>query len=141
MVFSKYDKGRPFLVITQHITPAQGENTSLSDWGKTGKKNLQEMVSIEDSIKPRHLTGATVIIDILKRRVVKSRYSEDNETVLKHYLTQYKEQIAEGINIWMKGQYHDKESAEKFMNDLTEEIDNMEELEKLKLTVKNDREE
>ena len=46
MSFSKYDKGRPFLVITQHTTPAKGENTSVKDWGKTGKKNLQEMVII-----------------------------------------------------------------------------------------------
>ena len=74
MAFSKYDKDRPFLVITQHITPAEGENTSIKDWGKKGKKNLQEMVAIEDEIKRKHLESATVIIDILQRRIVKSRY-------------------------------------------------------------------
>lgn len=135
MAFSKYNKDRPFLVITQHTTPAQGENTSLKDWGKTGKKNLQEMVSIVDSIKDSHIVQATVIIDILKRKVVKSRYPDADEEVLKHYLTQYKSQVAEGIQLWMSGQYKDKEGAEKLMNSLTDEIDTLEALDNVKINV------
>lgn len=138
MTFSKYNKDRPFLVITQHITPAKGENTSVKNWGKTGKKNLQEMVMIVDNVKDKHLTEATVIIDVLQRKVVKSRFDEDNEEVLSHYLKQYKSQIAEGIQIWMGGQYHDEESAEQFKLDLSEEIDKMEELNNIKLDVITD---
>ena len=135
MAFSKYDKDRPFLVITQHITPAEGENTSIKDWGKKGKKNLQEMVAIEDEIKRKHLESATVIIDILQRRIVKSRYSEDNEEVIKHYLTQYKNQVAEGIQIWMGGQYSNEEEAKTFMNSLENEIESLAELNDIKLNV------
>ena len=135
MAFSKYNKGRPFLVITQHLTPVKGENTSLKDWGKTGKKNLQEMVSIVDSVQTKHLTSATVIIDILKRQVVKSRYPDSDEEVMKHYLSQYKSQVAEGIQIWMSGQYTDEEGAKKFMSSITEEIDALEDLDNVKIDV------
>lgn len=135
MGFSRYDKGRPFLVITQHITPAEGENTSVKNWGKIGKKNLQEMVSIEDEIKSKHLTSATVIIDIFQRRIVKSRYSEENEEVVKHYLTQYKSQVAEGIQIWMGGQYSNKEEAKTFMDELDSEIKNLQNLDDIKINV------
>jgi len=135
MSFSKYNKERPFLVITQHYTPADGEKTSTKDWGKTGKKNLQEMVSIVDTVKNKHLNEATVIIDILQRRVVKSRFSEPNEEVITHYLTQYKNQVAEGIQIWMKNQYKDKESSETFINDLENEISNLDALNNIKVDI------
>lgn len=135
MAFSKYDKGRPFLLITQHLTPAEGENTSTKDWGKLGKKNLQEMVSIIDRVKDKHLEEATIIIDILQRRVVKSRFSESNEEVIKHYLTQYKDQVAEGIQIWMGGQYSNEEEAKTFMDDLEDEISGLDKLNEITLDV------
>lgn len=135
MGFSRYNKDRPFLVITQHMSPAKGEDTSIKDWGKTGKKNLQEMVEIVDTVKDKHMTQATVIIDVLQRKVVKSRYPEENEEVLTHYLTQYKSQVAEGIQIWMGGQYHDEESAQKFAVDLSEEIGKLSDLDDIKLDV------
>lgn len=135
MGFSRYDKDRPFLVITQHTTPAKGENTSLKDWGKTGKKILQEMVMIVDEVKNKHLVEATIIIDILQRRMVKSRFTEDDSEVLSHYLSQYKKQVAEGIQIWMGGKYADEESMQEFVHDLTDEIDRLEELDNIKLDI------
>lgn len=135
MGFSRYDKDRPFLVITQHTTPAKGENTSLKNWGKTGKKVLQEMVMIVDEVKNKHLVEATIIIDILQRRMVKSRFTEDDSEVLSHYLSQYKNQVAEGIQLWMGGKYEDAESTQEFVHDLTEEIDRLEELDNIKINV------
>ena len=141
MGFSKYNKDRPFLVITQHLVPSAGENTSIKNWGKTGHKDRQEMVSIVDSITNKHLTTAAVIIDILRRKIVKSRYPEADEEVLKHFLTKYKSQIAEGIDIWMKGQYDDKESAEQFVEKLGIDIDEeIEKLDQIKIDVGNDTE-
>lgn len=122
MVFSKYNKGRPFLSITQHVTPAKGENTSIKNWGKKGKKILQETVSIIMTVKNKHLLEATVIIDILQRRIIKSRFEEPNEEVVTHYLSQYKKEIAEGIQVWMNQQYSNKEEAEEFMKKLDDEI-------------------
>ena len=135
MAFSKYDKGRPFLLITQHITPAKGENTSAKNWGKTGKKNLQEMVSVVDRVKDKHLIEATVIVDVLQRRIVKSRFEESNEEVVKHYLTQYKSQVAEGIQVWMKDQYDTEEEAKTFMDELENEIGKSENLDEIKSDV------
>ena len=123
MALSQYNKGRPFLIITQHLTPMKGENTSLKGWGKTGKKNLQEIVTISETIKNSHMVQATVIIDIVKRKVVKSRYPDTHEEVISHYLEQYKKHVAEGIQVWMAGRSYDEESAKKFMLDMTEELD------------------
>jgi len=122
MVFSKYDKGRPFLVVTQNSRPAEGENTSTKNWGKTGKKVIQEMVSIVDTVKDKHLFEAAVIVDVLQRRIVKSRFSDDNSATLTHYLTQYKKEIAEGIQVWMSRQYENQDEAQAFMDNLDSEI-------------------
>lgn len=124
MAFSKYNKDRPFLIVTRHFLPSDGENTSIKDWGKTGKKTLQEYITIDNSIKNRYLIDATVIIDILQRKLVKSRFSEEDDVVIKHYLEQYKDNIAKGIQQWMD---YNRDKMEDFVSTLEEEMDNMDE--------------
>jgi len=119
MAFSKYNKDRPFLVITQVTTPAEGENTSEKNW----KEKLQEMVLIVDKVKDKHMRDATIIIDILQRKIVKSRFDEDDADVITHYLTQYKSQVAEGIQIWMANMSSDEKAASGFIEDLSEEME------------------
>ncbi len=123
MGFSKYNRGRPFLIITRHFSPSDGENTSVKDWGKTGKKTLQEYITIDNRVRDQHLVNATVIIDILQRRVVKSRFAESDDVVIKHYLTQYKDDIAKAIQTWIDAH---KDDMEDFIKTLEEEMANME---------------
>ena len=74
--------------------------------------------------------------------MVKSRYPESHEEVLKHYLTKYKSQVAEGIQLWSKGQYEDEESAKEFMDSLSIAVDDeMKKLDQIKIDVSDDSQE
>ncbi len=125
MAFSKYNKDRPFLVINRSSKPSKGENTSLKNWGETGKWEVNEEIIIVDRVTDKHIGQATVIIDILQRKMVKNRYAAetDNETVLNHYMTTYKEHITDGIQTWMKNTAPSKITKEKLAQDLQEELD------------------
>lgn len=102
MKFSKYNKGRPFLVVThKHVVP-KGTPSHTKNFKESNMWQLGENITIEDSIKPRHLAEASVIVDILKAELIKSRHQEPNDDVLKHYTTKYKKEITEGISIWMQ---------------------------------------
>jgi hypothetical protein len=126
MGFSQYNKGRPFLVVTRISSPAEGEKTSKKDWGKDGKWEHSEMITIEDSIKNKHMCEATVIVDILKRKLVKSRFADaEDKEVVDYYLNTYKQHVAEGVAIWMQGNYEDKDAAKKFLNDIEDELKNI----------------
>lgn len=125
MAFSKYNRGRPFLVINRHATPSDGEHTSVKNWGKIGKWKVEEEIIIVDRVTDKHIIQATVIIDILKREVVKNRYESktDNNTVIKHYLSTYKDEVADGIEAWMKQKSGSKEDTKKLIDNLQEELD------------------
>ncbi len=102
MAFSKYLKDRPFLVMNLvHMTP-KGAHTNTKNYGKEGKWQLGESVSIEDSIKDRHMTTASVIVDILKAKVIKNRLEKSDEEVMEYLVTKYKDDIVKGIQVWMR---------------------------------------
>lgn len=125
MAFSKYNRGRPFLVINRSLSPSKGENTSSTNWGKTAKWQVDEEIIIVDRVTDNHMVQATVIIDILQQIMVKNRYSAetDNATVLKHYMETYKEHITNGIQTWMQNTAQDKISTEKLAQDIQDELD------------------
>ena len=125
MAFSKYNRGRPFLVINRSLSPSKGENTSSTNWGKTAKWQVDEEIIIVDRVTDNHMIQATVIIDILQQIMVKNRYSAEtnNEIVLKHYMETYKEHITDGIRTWMQNTLQDKVSTEKLAQDVQDELD------------------
>lgn len=116
MVFSKYNKDRPFLIAERFLSPSKEK-------GKNREMITQEQVSIETCVKNKHIESATVIIDVLQRKLVKSRFDEDEETVVKHYLSHYKDKVAEGIQIWMNSSLKNKETMKQFAKTLEEELD------------------
>jgi len=123
MAFSKYNRGRPFLVITRISSPSKDQKTETKKWKETAKWKIDEEILIVDRVQQKHLTQATVIIDILKRKLIKSRYSTlDDENVIKHYLSTYKEQIADGIEIWMKKKSKSKEETKKLIDAIQDEL-------------------
>ena len=101
-MLSRYNKDRPFLVIEVLNMVPKNSKTNAKDYGKTGKWLVGESITIEDCVKTSHLTKAAVIIDILKAKIVKNRLDKTDEEVMKYFVTKYKKEITEGIQIWMR---------------------------------------
>ena len=66
MAFSKYNRGRPFMVIMQHATPTKGF---------TDKWDINETIMMTDRVNDKHLCEAVVIVDILQQKIT-SAYSK-----------------------------------------------------------------
>lgn len=141
MALSKYHRDRPFLIITRHASPSDGEKTESKDWLKESRWKVEEMVSIVDRVTNKHLSEATIIVDILKRSLVKNRFTEEEPSeVLSHYLKTYKNHISEGISIWMRNKTTNLGDAEIFIHDLEDEIGEMERLHQIPVSIKNEDE-
>lgn len=141
MAFSKYNKDRPFLIITRHAKPSAGERTETKDWLETGKWQVEENVIIVDRVTDKHLQSATVIIDILKRSIVKNRFTENEQSeVINHYLKEYSNHVVDGIGIWMKQKNSNIDNAKNLIDDLEDEIgkENTDKLNEITVEVKNE---
>lgn len=93
----------PYLIATYSKTPVQGQNTSIKDWGKSGKWAVKETVYFEDKIKTKHMTEAHVIIDLINMKIIKSRFDDDSEEeTIDYYLSKYSSRIQQAIYKWIK---------------------------------------
>lgn len=124
MALSKYNKDRPFLIVSHSALPGQGQKTSLKDWGEDARWDINENIVIVDRVNDKHLVGSSVIVDIFKQTLVKNRFAESHtkEEVVKHYLKKYNKEVIEGIDIWMRGRSDNKSEARKLINDLEDEL-------------------
>lgn len=133
MAFSKYNKDRPFLLITRLRSPSDNEKTNTPNWGETGKWKVQEYVEMVDRVNDRHLRDVTVIIDVLQRRLVKSSIRAEgtsDDVVIKNYLTSYNQQVVEGLSAWIEKTNRNKKPEDIALVDIAQD-----ELEKIKVTV------
>ena len=99
----KYLRHRPFLIIEERARPAPNVKTERKGWMEVpGQVARFEIPSIVDRVADKHMMGASVIVDLLNRKMVKNRYSEmgTEEQFVTHYLEKYAEQITEGLRIW-----------------------------------------
>lgn len=128
MAFSKYNKDRPFLLITRYATPPEGARTEKKEWFKETGWQVQEEVSIVDKIKDKHILNCTIILDIFKRTLIKNRFGAEasDEEVIKHYLQVYKNEVAEGIQLWMGGHSEEAKESERLIQDIEDELHNIE---------------
>jgi hypothetical protein len=101
-----YLRQRPFLVIERYLVPA---NRRGLDRVKTERKNwmqdernisVEEYPSVVDAIKTQHMASASLIIDILRDRVIKNRLNESDDAVLTLYKRKYSNIIEQGRNKW-----------------------------------------
>jgi hypothetical protein len=98
----RYNRYRPFLVVSMTGVPQRGAKTSEKGWSeKANAWNVLESPVIVDRVSNKMMTEASVIIDILNTKVVKNRYGNDEE-VVKYYLGKYSAEISESIRIWSK---------------------------------------
>lgn len=94
---------RPFLIVNTIQRPVKPSITRVAGWAETEANwSIFENPYVVDSVKTKQLIEATVIIDVMRSTVIKSRFTEvSEEEVLHHYLDKYKEQVKEAIDLWM----------------------------------------
>ncbi|RYD26060.1 MAG: hypothetical protein EOP89_07825 [Lysobacteraceae bacterium] len=78
-------------------------NTSKKGWADD-KANwaIFEVPSVTDRVSSKVMREATVIIDVMGSAVVKNRFDQvSSDEVVTHYMTKYKPQVAEAMDIWL----------------------------------------
>jgi hypothetical protein len=92
---SKYDylRGRPFLVVTFYHQPRDGARTGRKGWANASTLRPVEHPEVLTRIGAKTLRCATVIIDILRDRVIKNRLRDNaiafDDEVLARYKSEY----------------------------------------------------
>ncbi len=99
----RYLRNRPFLCIEFIRRPAKGVNTAKAGWQDvTGNLSTFEKPSVVDRVNDTQLVKSGVIIDVLNGKVVKNGFPETpEEEVVNYFLSKYKEQVTEAMDIWL----------------------------------------
>lgn len=120
-------RNRPFLIVRTIERPAQGVKTERKNWAAERSNHaIFELPSVADRVNAKAMREATVIIDVMQARIVKSRFDlETDETVVNHYMTKYKGEIAEAMEIWMMRAAKDPKTAESLRNAITPPLGSM----------------
>ena len=98
---SKYDylRNRPFLVVTFYHQPAEGARTGRKGWANLETVHTEQHPVVVTRISPNILRSATVIIDILRDRVIKNRLRDNaiafDDEVLARYTSECATMIAD----------------------------------------------
>lgn len=101
MYNKNYLSKRPFLVITTRFLPGPQAKTSQPNWSEKSGWNVAEEVVLVDRVKDRHLTYATLIVDVLEDRVVKNSFRDSQDVDAKsYYLRKYSAQVQQALTIW-----------------------------------------
>lgn len=113
MYNKNYLAKRPFLIITNHFKPARGAQTQLAGWADKAGWEVHEEVSVVDRVTTKHLSMATAIIDVMEAKVIKNGFAESaRDDIMKHFMTKYRPQLTEAIDIWMSRLARDKALGE-----------------------------
>jgi hypothetical protein len=113
-VFGDYNRHRPFLVVTpigtvDPVRRAAGV-TRHKGWAQVAHNwDVDERAEIVLRVSNRHMSEASVIIDIVNSKAVKNRYNVtdrdgkvagDDDTVMAHYMGRYAEDITRALKNW-----------------------------------------
>jgi hypothetical protein len=122
MYNKNYLAKRPFLIITNHFKPARGAQTQQKGWADKSGWEVHEEVVVVDRVTTRHQNYATAIIDVMEAKVIKNGFAESSrDEILQHFMTKYKAQLTEAIDIWMSKLAREKALLE-FKNPVAEEV-------------------
>lgn len=114
----RYLRNRPFLIINNTYEPSGTVRTEVKGWkDQPGALTNLEQPLLVDRVQASHLSRASVIIDVLNKKIVKNRYEEDPTAVMNHYLNKYKSAVMEAIRVWI-----DREAANLATSFSAEEI-------------------
>jgi hypothetical protein len=101
-LIDKYNRNRPFLMITRLAHVAKGVRTEIRGWDKKSENTrIEENHRIIDRVNDTHMRDAVVIIDVVKNVCVKNAMTDspDNE-VISYFLQKYKEDVSKSLNSW-----------------------------------------
>jgi phenylpropionate dioxygenase-like ring-hydroxylating dioxygenase large terminal subunit len=109
MYNKNYLAKRPFLIITNRFKPSRGSQTQQKGWAAKTGWEVHEEVQIVDRVTAKHQNFATAIIDVMEAKVVKNGFvGSDRDEIMTHFMTKYKAQLTEAIDIWMSRLARDK---------------------------------
>jgi hypothetical protein len=73
----------------------------MKDWSASSGWNVAEEVVIVDRVKNKHMTYATLILDVLEDKIVKNGFRDANpQEVRTYYMNKYKNQLQQALTIW-----------------------------------------
>jgi hypothetical protein len=102
MYNKNYLAKRPFLIITNHFKPARGAQTQQPGWSDKSGWEVHEEVVVVDRVTNKHHSYATAIIDVMEAKVIKNGFQDSSrDDILQHFMTKYRAQLTEAIDIWM----------------------------------------
>lgn len=116
----KYDnlRNRPFLIVYTIAKPASNVDTSKPKWNQqTGNWTLYERIEIVDRVKKKHLTDASIILDLIKGTMIKSRFDKPEDQIANMYITKYEKEIKAGMMKWMM-----KEGKDVFNHEAVKDV-------------------
>lgn len=101
--YDRYLRNRPFLVINTVRRPSSKARTNKAGWAEDETNwEVFEQPVLVDRVNAVHMRDATVIIDVMKAEVVKTRFADNSpEEVVNYYLNKYREQISEAMGVWL----------------------------------------
>jgi hypothetical protein len=109
MYNKNYLAKRPFLIITNHFKPARGAQTQQKGWADKSGWEVHEEVVVVDRVTNKHQNYATAIIDVMEAKVIKNGFAESSrDEILQHFMTKYRKELTEAIDIWMTRLARDK---------------------------------
>lgn len=111
----RYLRNRPFLCITMIARAAKGVNTAKAGWkDMTGNIDNFESPAVVDRVNGSHLKNCNIIIDVMNQKIVKNCFPDTPEAeVVGYYLNKYREQVKQGMDIWLTGLARQKAAADK----------------------------
>ena len=87
---------RPYIIIVFGVHPTEEARTEMPKWLDTESNvKITEEYSFSLKITDKQMHSASVIIDLLSKKVVKNRYPEhySDDVILKHYYDKYGDEI------------------------------------------------
>jgi FKBP-type peptidyl-prolyl cis-trans isomerase (trigger factor) len=114
MYNKKYLSKRPFMVVMNSYRPAKGAQTSVPGWADLngGQWNVFESIQFVDRVRDKDIARAAIIIDVLEAKIVKNMFRETtHDDLLKHYLSKYKKETTEALEIWMEQKAQERVKA------------------------------
>jgi len=97
-----FQRNRPFLVVELYYNPGFGMKTHQKDWQKKPDSwKINEYPFIKNRLTDKTLRQASVIIDIVNKKIIKSRFDANTtvDDIYKHYTTKYADEIQQAKNV------------------------------------------
>ena len=103
-------KNKTLYLVIRHIHKGNYED----------KQAISENVVVTERLKPRDMTEASVVIDILGAKVVKDRFEKASTETFKYYVQQYQHLITKTLVKWGEQAPENMEHLKKTFGEINE---------------------